>query len=106
LQLLGTLLDRREWLEKAGRTFDYYARRLASGPAAMPQMLVAMELAQAKPRHIVIAGRPGSPDTRALIAEVDRRFLPHDVVLLVDGGERQKALASLVPFVAPLVMKN
>ncbi|TMQ73687.1 MAG: thioredoxin domain-containing protein [Candidatus Eisenbacteria bacterium] len=106
LQLLGTLLDRREWLDKAERTFDYFARRLASGPAAMPQMLVAMELAQAKPRHIVIAGRPDAPDTRAMVAEVNRRFLPHDVMLLVDGGERQKALAALVPFVAPLVMKD
>ena len=106
LQLLGTLLDRRDWLEKAGRGFDYYARRLASVPAAMPQMLVAMELAQSNPRHIVIAGRPEATDTRALVAEFNRRFLPHDVLLLVDGGERQKALAALVPFVAPLVMKD
>jgi hypothetical protein len=106
LQLLGVLFDRRDWLEKAGHGFDYYARRLDSVPAAMPQMLVAMELAQSKPRHIVIAGRPEAADTRALIAEFNRRFLPHDVLLLVDGGERQKALAAVVPFVAPLVMKD
>jgi hypothetical protein len=102
LQLLGTLLDRRDWLEQARRTFDYYARRLAPGAAAMPQLLVAMDLAQATPRHIVIAGRPEAPDTRVLIAEFDGRFLPHDVLMLVDGGERQKALATLAPFVAPL----
>ena len=102
LQLMGTLLDRRDWLEQARRSFDYYARRLASGAAAMPQLLVAMELAQATPRHIVIAGRREAPDTRALIAEFDGRFLPHDALMLVDGGERQKALATLAPFVAPL----
>jgi hypothetical protein len=102
LQLLGTLLDRRDWQEKARRTFDHYARRLATGAASMPQMLVAMELAEATPRHIVIAGRPEDPATRAMVAEFDRRFLPHDVLLLADGGKGQRALGKLAPFVAPL----
>jgi uncharacterized protein YyaL (SSP411 family) len=106
LQVLGTLLDRREWQEKARRTFDHFARRLGSGAAAMPQMLVAMDLAAATPRHIVVAGRLEEPDTRAMIAEFDRRFLPHDALLLVDGGARQKALGKLAPFVAPLSRKG
>ncbi|MGH7730079.1 MAG: thioredoxin domain-containing protein, partial [Candidatus Eiseniibacteriota bacterium] len=106
LQLLGTLLDRRDWQEKARRTFDHYARRLATGAAAMPQMLVAMDLADATPRHVVIAGRADAADTRAMIAEVDRRFLPHEVLLLADGGARQKALARLAPFVAPLARQG
>jgi hypothetical protein len=106
LQMLGTLLGRRDWLEQARRAFDYHARGLASGAAAMPQLLVAMDLARATPRHIVIAGRPDAPDTRALIAEFDGRFLPHDALMLVDGGERQKALAQLAPFVAPLTAKD
>jgi len=106
LQLLGQLLDRRDWQEKARRTFDYYAGRLATGAAAMPQMLVAMELASATERHIVIAGATDHPDTRALIDAFDRRFLPHDVLLVADGGARQQALATLAPFVAPLAPRN
>ena len=106
LQILGTLLDRRDWQEKARRTFDHYARRLATGPAAMPQMLVAMELAEAAPRHVVIAGPAEDKGTRAMIAEFDRRFLPHDVLLLAEGGARQKALAKLAPFIAPLARQN
>ncbi len=106
LQLLGTLLGRRDWQEKARRTFDHYARRLASGAAAMPQMLVAMELAEATTRHIVIAGRPDDADTRAMIVEFDRRFLPHDVLMLADGGVHQKTLGKLAPFVAPLARQN
>ena len=106
LELLGRLLDRRDWQEKARRTFDYHARKLATGAAAMPQMLVAMELASATPRHIVIAGEAGRADTRAMIAAYDRRFLPHDLLLLADGGARQRALARLAPFVAPLSRRN
>ena len=106
LQTLATLLDRDDWREKAKRTFDAYARRLQQNPLAMPQMLVAMDLEQATARHVVIAGRPDAPDTRALVLEFSRRFLPHDELLVVGGGEAQKRLAKLVPFAAALSPKN
>jgi uncharacterized protein YyaL (SSP411 family) len=105
LQVLGSLLDRREWLDKAARTFDYYARRLAPAPMAMPQMLVAMDAAQTPPRHVVIAGDPAAEDTRALIAEFNRRFLPHDLLLVVSDGTRG-AVAKLAPFAAKLAMQG
>ena len=103
---LATLLDRPEWRRLADRTFEYYARRLASQPAAMPEMLAAMDAARATPRHVVVAGNPEAPDTRAMIREFDRRFLPNDLLLVVDGGERQKRLAALAAFVAPLAARG
>ena len=103
LQLLGTMLDRADWRQKAARSLDYFARRIGSQPAAMPQLLVAMDLAQATPRHIVVAGRRGAAETRALIAEFNRRFLPHDLLLFVEGGAAQQRLAVLAPLTAPLV---
>ena len=102
LQVLANLLDREPWRDKARRTLDYFAGRVASHPVAMPQMLVAMDLAAAVPRHVVIAGRPDAADTRALISEFNRRFLPHDLLLLADGGPGQERLAALAPFTAPL----
>jgi uncharacterized protein YyaL (SSP411 family) len=106
LQTLGVLLDRADFRERARRTFDYYARRLADGPAMMPQMLAAMDLERSTPRHVVIAGRENAPDARALVAEFDRRFLPHDALLFAGGGDEQKRLARLAPFVGPLVAQN
>ena len=39
-------------------------------------------------------GAPGeAAETKALLAEVHRRFLPNKVVLLVDGGDNQTYLA-------------
>src|SRR5262249_14357816 len=102
LEVLANLLDREAWRDKARRTMDYFAARIASHPVAMPQMLVAMDLAASTPRHVVIAGRADAADTRALIAEFDRRFLPHDLLLLADGGAEQQRLAALAPFTAPL----
>lgn len=72
----------------------------------MPQMLVAMDLERAEVRHIVIAGDPSRADTRAMIAAFNRRFLPNDALLLVDGGARRKDLARLAGFVEPLVMHS
>ncbi|MBI3538674.1 MAG: thioredoxin domain-containing protein, partial [Candidatus Eisenbacteria bacterium] len=100
LVLLGRLLDRGPWLARAGTLLDQYARRLATGPAAMPWMLMAMDLEQSVPRHVVVAGDPGRPCTRSMIRAFDGRFLPHDLVLLAaPGGD---ALARLAPFAAPL----
>jgi len=106
LEMLGALLDRKDFRERARRTLDYFARRLGDGAAAMPQMLAAMDLERSTVRHVVIAGRAESADTRAMIAEFDRRFLPHDALLFAGGGEGQKRLAALAPFVAPLVAKD
>jgi hypothetical protein len=103
---LATLLDRRDWKEKAARTFGYFARRLAAQPTAMPRMLVAMELATATPRHVVVAGDPASPGARAMLGAFDARFLPRDLLLVADGRERQKRLAALAPFVAPLTPRG
>jgi hypothetical protein len=101
-QALGVLLDRSEWRAVAERAFAYYARRLADGPVAMPQMLVAMDLARATPRHVVIAGDPRAADTRALIAEFDSKFRPYDVLLVSGGPEARARLARLAPFAASL----
>jgi uncharacterized protein len=103
---LGRLLDRSEWLAEAERTIEAAARRLHGSPMAMPFMLAAIELGQSAPRHIVIAGAPEHDDTRALLAEVRRRFLPHDDVLLVDDGPRRQSLERLAPWVASLAPRQ
>ena len=106
LQSLAVLLDRDDWREKAQLTLAFYARRLEKNPAAMPQMLVAIDLAEAAPRHVVIAGAPGAADTRAFVSEFNHRFLPHDLLLLADGGAAQRRLAALAPFTGSLAPRN
>uniref|UniRef100_A0A832I5R4 Thioredoxin domain-containing protein n=1 Tax=Eiseniibacteriota bacterium TaxID=2212470 RepID=A0A832I5R4_UNCEI len=102
LEALGRLLDRPPWRARAARAMDYYARRLGDGAAAMPRMLVAFDLAAAPVRHVVIAGDPEAADTRALVRAFDARFRPNDLRLVVDGGERQRRLAALAPWLATL----
>ena len=62
-------------------------RSLNHYPSAMPQMLVALDFSLTKPKQIIIAGQPGAADTRELLEEVHRHYLPNTIVLLADGGE-------------------
>ncbi len=78
--------------ERAEKTIDAFAPQIGNFPSAMPQMLVALDLSLSTPRQVVIAGEPDSADTRALIAEVHRHFVPNKVLLLADGSEGQRYL--------------
>jgi uncharacterized protein YyaL (SSP411 family) len=78
--------------DRAGKTIAAFAATLSHFPGAMPQMLVALDYRLSKPRQIVIAGKKDAAETKALLKEVRRYFLPKSIVLLADGGEGQKYL--------------
>jgi uncharacterized protein len=78
--------------ERAQKTIDAFAPQIGHFASAMPQMLVALDLSLGEPRQIVIAGERDAAETRALVAEVHRHFVPNKVLLLADGGEGQSYL--------------
>lgn len=106
LATLGRLTGSRDWQDRARRMAAYYGARLDGAASAMPQMLVAIERAHATPRHVVVAGDPAAADTRALLAVFEAKLRPHDLLLVADGGDGQRRLAALAPFVAPLVRQD
>jgi uncharacterized protein YyaL (SSP411 family) len=89
---LSQLRGDKQMAERARKTIDAFATTLSVFPSAMPQMLVALDYSLSKPRQIVIAGKKEAPETKALLKEVCRHFLPNTILLLVDGGEGQKFL--------------
>jgi uncharacterized protein YyaL (SSP411 family) len=78
--------------ERAKKTIDAFASTLSHFPSAMPQMLFTIDYSLSKPRQIVIAGKKDAPETKALLKEVHRHFLPRTILLLADGAEGQKYL--------------
>jgi uncharacterized protein YyaL (SSP411 family) len=89
---LAQIRNEARWFEQAEQTIDAFGPQLGHFASAMPQMLVALDLALSKPRQIVIAGKRDAAETRALVAEVHRHFVPNKVVLLADGGDGQRYL--------------
>ena len=87
LARLAAIRNDGELLARAKKTVNAFARQLAHFPSALPQMLVAFDFLEGSPRQIVIAGDSDSPETKALLAEVHRHFLPNKVLLLADGAD-------------------
>jgi uncharacterized protein YyaL (SSP411 family) len=89
---LAQIRNDARFYERAQKTIDAFAPQIAHFPSAMPQMLVALDLTLSDPRQIVIAGDRDAAETRALVAEVHRHFIPNKIVVLADGADRQKYL--------------
>jgi uncharacterized protein YyaL (SSP411 family) len=92
-------LGRPEWRALADGTLRAFSARLAQAPHALPQMLVALDLAQRPGVQIVVAGEADDPRTRALLTVVHGRFLPERTLLLADGRTRAE-LGARLPWIA------
>ena len=89
---LSQIYDESKLAERAKKTVKAFAAILSQFPSGMPRMLVAVENSLSKPRQIVIAGKKDSLETKALLKEVHRHFLPNTIVILADANEGQKYL--------------
>ena len=96
---LAQLTDSKELRDRAEKTIASAANQLAQLPSAMTQMLCAVDSSLAKPRQIVIAGKPGAEDTRALLREVRSVYSPGQIVLLADGAAGQEWLGKKLEFI-------
>ena len=89
---LAQIRNDARFYERAQKTIDAFAPQIGHFASAMPQMLVALDLTLGEPRQIVIAGDRDAAETRALVAEVHRHFVPNKIFVLADGGDGQKYL--------------
>jgi uncharacterized protein len=83
----------KQFEDRARKTIEAFAPTVGHFASAMPQFLVALDFSLSKPRQIVIAGKIENEQTKALLKEVHRHFLPNKVLILADGGDGQKFFA-------------
>jgi uncharacterized protein YyaL (SSP411 family) len=98
LMRLAQFTDRPNYREATERTLQLFGDHLRKAPSTVPQMLCVLDFYLSKPKQIVIAGKADAPDTRAMLHAVRERYLPNAIVILVDGGDLQKTLTKLLPF--------
>jgi uncharacterized protein YyaL (SSP411 family) len=101
---LAQFRDDKQLEDRAKRTIDAFGATLSHFASAMPQMLVAFNSSLSKPRQIVVAGKRDAPDTKALLAEVHRRFLPNKILLLIDGGDGKRYLGERLEAIRAMSM--
>ena len=90
---LAQIRDSKAMHDRAEKTVSAFAAALNHFPSAMPQMLVALDFSLRKPKQIIIAGAKEGLDTRDLLDEVHRQYLPNTIVLLADGSDGQNYLS-------------
>ncbi len=96
---LAQIVDSKAMRDRAGKTIAAFGEQLRGVPTALPQMLVALDSAIGEAKQIVIAGKPGADDTRALLREVNAHFEPRKILLLADEGPAQQWLGERLEFI-------
>jgi len=96
LARLSRIFDRAEFQHAASRVIGAFHEALERIPAALPQMLCALDAILTDPMRIVVAGGIDQPETAALLRVIRGLYLPNKVVLLADAGRNQNWLAEHV----------
>ena len=94
--LLGD--DTAEYRGHAEGILRLMADGMGEQPLAFGRLLCALDLYLNPGQEIAIVGDPAAADTRALLAEVRRRYLPNSVLALAAPGDA--AASELIPLLA------
>jgi hypothetical protein len=95
---ISYMLDQNGARQRAEDTLKAFAKQLEAAPSSMPQMLVALSWSRSKPKQVVIAGKPDDAATQAMLREVHRHFVPHEILILADAGTGQQFFGNRVEF--------
>jgi uncharacterized protein len=96
---LAQFTDRDDFRNAAEKTLTAFNTHMQRAPQVVPQMLCALDLYLNKPKQIVIAGKPGEADTRAMLRAVHVGFLPNKIVIVADDR-----LAKVLPYLKEMKM--
>jgi uncharacterized protein len=106
LLTIGHLVEGTDALEKVERTLGRYGMRVGAAARVLPMMLCGLSAWHAGIAQVVIAGAADSADTRALVQEVSRHYLPFAVVVPLAPGDAQARLQERLPFVAQMAPRD
>jgi len=86
-------------LERAAQgVFSFFASTVKRIPSGFTQYLMALEFAHAPGREVVVAGAPGSEETRAMTRALASGFRPGVTLLFRPAGEADPSIVRIAPF--------
>ncbi|MCQ9207160.1 MAG: thioredoxin domain-containing protein [Omnitrophica bacterium] len=103
---LGRLTMNTKFEAKAEALFKAFSDKIAQLPSAYTQTLIALDFALGPSKEIIIAGKRKSKDTKKMIRELYKPFIPNKVVAFRPAMEEEaKEASSVIKFLynqAPL----
>jgi uncharacterized protein YyaL (SSP411 family) len=103
---LSNLTGDRVWRDRAVAAIESFGGLLKSQGRSVPLMAAALSTALAPSAQVVIVGPRDREDTRALWRRVQRTLRPFTVMMPVEPGPPQQAIAAILPWVGEMHMVN
>jgi hypothetical protein len=89
------------FLERGRGVIAAFRPRWEEAPHAMPQLLCAFESALEPPRHVVLTGKPGTPEFAAMAAVLNEGLGPRRTLVALDATPDSRAwFAARAPWMA------
>ena len=82
---------------RAERAFEAFGAMLAERPAAVSELLLAVDYRLDTAKEIVLVVPDGRDDAAPFLAELRARFLPNRILTIVTEGEELERHARLIP---------
>lgn len=95
---LAQFTDREDFRRSAEKILTLHARQMKEQSRSLSQMLVALSFVLTKPLQIVITGDPQSSHTQALLKEVNARFIPNKILIVLGDSVSQQKFSNLLPY--------
>ncbi|MFH2012020.1 MAG: thioredoxin domain-containing protein [Pseudomonadota bacterium] len=92
--------------KKADQLAEAFSSHVTVMPMGYSQFLNALDFMVGPSMEIVIVGDPSLETTKEMIRTINKTFLPNKVLLFKPGGEDEKLISKLVPFIKPLHQIN
>lgn len=97
---LAQYTDNKDYQSKAKYSLEFFSGDMSKQPSGMPQMLSALYFYLYKPKQIIITGDLSKPETKALIAEVNKRYFPGKILIIAS----QITDSQLIPYLDGIII--
>ena len=99
---LSEMADNADWRTKAEKTLSLFSTVLEKHSFTVPQMMAAVDFSLGAPLQAIVVGAHDKKETQAILREINGRYIPNKVVLLVDPAMGD--VSAILPFAAKLSM--
>jgi uncharacterized protein YyaL (SSP411 family) len=88
LLLLGQYTNNADYTTRATDLFAVFSEGLNHSPLGRPNLVSALDFASSKPMQIIIVGEPEQKESQALLAVINKMYLPNTITIMASAESR------------------
>lgn len=95
---LARITGKPEYEQAAIKQMRYFAAEVKHFPPSYTFFLTALQFALAEPQEVIVVGKRGDEGTKAMLIGLQKKFLPHTVLIFYPLDETGARLKGMLPF--------